>query len=230
MEVNFAELRFSFPSLIVLTGPMAAAKPLFAQKLTVALLNEKSDIKAMYFATSSPVCGILRNLKMFGLEEEKKDKITFFDYNPACDRIEKVGEKYYLGNFSKKEQLKRALSHADEKTIVVVPSFTLLLVGTEDKMGLTDVLIEGLRNQGLASFVAVNSTMFAETNKAIEDRADDVLSFTREGKKVHIKVIKSKRESPGRQVPFEFPIEMFQSTKKEVAERASRIIGEKKRG
>lgn len=229
IKIGFEGVIFPFPSSTILVGPMAAAKPLFAQKLIVSLLN-RYDLRVIYFATSSPVRGILRNLKIFGLEEEKEDKIIFFDYNPSYSELKKVDENHYIGNFSEKGQLRDVLAHADEKKIVVIPSFTLLLVGVEEKMGLATILIERLFKKNVMSFIAVNSAMFKEVNKVLEDAADNVLEFVREEEKIHVRVIKFKGSASRREIPFDFPREMFQSTKREVAERTSRIIREKKEG
>ncbi|WP_297498471.1 hypothetical protein, partial [Thermococcus sp.] len=214
----------------LLTGPMAAAKPLFAQKFIVKFLKKNPDYKVLYFATSSPVCGILRNLRIFGMKEEDTERITFLDYQPSCEDLKKVDVNYYIGSFSKPEQLEKVLDMADGRTIVVVPSFTLLLIGSEVKDELTDVLTKGIRKASSVAFVAVNSAMFKEQNERLAESADNVLEFTKKGEKVYVRVVKFKRQAPDGEVPFEFPREMFEGTKKEVAERTARIIREKKVG
>lgn len=228
MRLKFERLEFEIPSSTVLMGPMAAAKPLFAQKFIVKLLNGDSSYHVLYFATSSPVCGILRNLRIFGLKNEAREKITFFDYQPSCNGLKKVDANYYIGNFSDKKQLKEALSKADEKTLVIIPSFTLLLVGTEDKVGLAEVIINDLMKYKVTSFVAVNSAMFKDINGFLARNADNVLEFFKRDNKIYFKVMKFKGKTPNEEILFHFPKELFQSTKKEVAERTSRIIREKK--
>ena len=104
MIFEIENLEFELPALTLLTGPMAAAKPIFAQKFAVKWLNK--DGKVAYFATSSPVEGVISNLKILGLEESKIASITFFDYNPNSNKIEKT--KYgWRGNFSDAGLLKK---------------------------------------------------------------------------------------------------------------------------
>jgi hypothetical protein len=227
MKVKFENLEFNLPSSTILGGPMAAAKPLFAQKFIVNILNNYKEYNVLYFATSSPVCGILRNLEIFGLEKKNKERILFFDYDPSCSKFRKVNDGYYIGNFADKGHLEDALSHANEKSIVVIPSFTLLLVGTKDKAGLADILVRNVFEQKLTSFIAINTSMFEDINKILENKADNVIHFTRKDRKVNFKVLKFKGEGT-KEGFFEFPVEMFQRTKKEVAERTSELIKGKK--
>lgn len=228
MEINFEGLIFDLPSSTLLSGSMATAKPLFAQKFIVTLLNKLDGLKVAYFATSSPVCGILRNLKIFGLRDNLEKRIVFFDYNPLCNELKRVDENYYVGNFSDVDQFESALTYAGEKSAIVIPSFTLLLVGSDNKLELTDVLVKNVLNQDTTSFTAVNSLMFEEINTLLEDAVDNVLKFTRKERKIYFRVLKFRGRVSKREMPFEFPVNMFQRTKKEVAERTSRIIREKK--
>ena len=162
MRFRFEGFEFELPTFTLLSGPMAAAKPLFAQKFIVSFLKEPPDCRVLYFATSSPVCGVLRNLRIFGMSDDEARRITFLDYQPSCEKLSKVDINYYIGNFSKPEQLEEALKMVDERSIVVVPSFTLLLVGSDEKERLTDVLIRGIKESDSTAFVAVNSAMFEE--------------------------------------------------------------------
>ncbi len=228
MRFPFEGFEFELPFFTLLSGPMAAAKPLFAQKFIVRFLKGHSDYSVLYFATSSPVCGILRNLRVFGLEEKEKERIIFLDYHSSCESLKETDANYYIGNFSDKAQLMESLKLADEGTIVIVPSFTLLLVGTEDKQGLAEVLVRNLLKKKATSFVAVNSLMFEEINEMLAERADNVLEFLKRGDSVRIRTRKFRGQAPEGEIPFKFPREMFQSTKKEVAERTARIIREKK--
>ncbi|WP_297417481.1 hypothetical protein [Thermococcus sp.] len=230
MRFSFEGFDFELPAFTLLSGPMAAAKPLFAQKFIAEFLGENQDYKVLYFATSSPVCGVLRNLKVFGLGDDLAGGVTFLDYQPSCEGIRKVDTSYYIGNFSNPEQLEKALGVADERTIVVVPSFTLLLIGREAKDELTDVLIKGIRKANPIAFVAVNTAMFGEQNERLAESADNVLEFTKKGEKVFVRALKFKGAAPKEEVPFDFPREMFDGTKKEVAERTAQIIREKKVG
>ena len=191
-------------------------------------LRENPDYRVLYFATSSPVCGVLRNLRIFGMGDDLEGRITFLDYQPSCGGIRKVDTNYYIGNFSDSEQLREALNMADGKTIVVVPSFTLLLIGSEEKDELTDALIGGIREANSIAFVAVNTAMFGEQNERLAESADNILEFTKRGEKVFVRAFKFKGAAPEEEIPFEFPREMFEGTKKEVAERTARIIREKK--
>jgi KaiC/GvpD/RAD55 family RecA-like ATPase len=231
MRFNFEGFEFELPAFTLLSGPMAAAKPLFAQKFIVEFLKEHPDWRVLYFATSSPICGILRNLRIFGLGDEDKGKITFLDYQPSCEELREVEGNYYIGNFSNKDQLETALKMAGEKTMIVIPSFTLLLVGAEDKEELGRTLVRTLSElkvNGAVSFVAVNSKMFEGINVMLEDEADNVMEFIKRGDDVYILSKKFRGKAPEGEVPFKFPREAFQSTKKEVAERTARIIREKK--
>ncbi len=230
MRFSFEGFDFELPAFTLLSGPMAAAKPLFAQKFIVEFLRENPDYRVLYFATSSPVCGILRNLRIFGMGDDLAGRITFLDYQPSCEGIRKVDANYYIGNFSDSEQLKKALDMADERTIVVLPSFTLLLIGSEAKDELTDALIKGIRKANPIVFVAVNTAMFEEQNEKLAESADNVLEFTKRGEKVFVRALKFKGMAPKEEVPFKFLREMFEGTKKEVAERTARIIREKKVG
>lgn len=223
-------LEFELPASTLLSGPMAAAKPLFAQKFLVEFLKEHPDYNVLYFATSSPVCGILRNLRIFGMGGGEIQRITFLDYQPSCTKIEKVDTGYYIGNFSEPEQLRNGLEMAGKKSVAVVPSFTLLLIGSEEKERLVEVLIKWLRREKVVAFVAVNSAMFEAYNRKLAENADNVLEFLKRGEKVYIKPVKFCGAVPGEELPFEFPREMFEGTKKEVAERTARIIREKKVG
>ncbi len=228
MRFRFEGFDFELPAFTLLSGPMAAAKPLFAQKFIVEFLRENPDYKVLYFATSSPVCGILRNLRVFGMRDDVAKGITFLDYQPSCEGLKRVDANYYIGNFSDSKQLEKALGVADERTIVVVPSFTLLLIGSEAKDELTDVLIKGVRKANPIAFVAVNSAMFREQNEKLAESADNIIEFTKRGEKVYVRALKFRGRAPDGEVKFEFPREMFEGTKKEVAERTARIIREKK--
>ena len=72
--------------------------------------------------------------------------------------------------------------------------------------------------------------MFEEHNEKLAGRADNVLEFLKRGENVRIRTIKFRGDAPEGEAPFEFPREMFDGTKKEVAERTARIIREKKVG
>ncbi|NJF24627.1 hypothetical protein [Thermococcus sp. Bubb.Bath] len=231
MRFHFNSFEFELPAFSILSGPMAAAKPLFAQKFIVEFLKKYPDWRVLYFATSSPICGILRNLRIFGLRNDDRGKITFLDYQPSCEELREIERNYYMGNFSDKNQLEKGLKMGGEKTIIIIPSFTLLLVGAEDKEELGKTLmrtLSELKAKGVVSFVAVNSKMFEGINAILEDEADNVLEFIKRGDDVHILTKKFKGKAPEVEVPFKFPREAFQSTKKEVAERTARIIREKK--
>ncbi len=231
MRFRFNAFEFELPAFTTLSGPMAAAKPLFAQKFVVEFLRDHSDWKVLYFATSSPIQGILRNMHIFGLREEDEGRITFLDYQPSCEELKRIESNYCIGNFSKVEQLEKGLRMAGEKTIVVIPSFTLLLVKADDKEKLGKTLIEvisKLKAKGVTSFIAVNSKMFGEVNAMLEKNADNVLEFSKRSDNVYIQAKKFRGIAPNGEVPFEFSREMFQRTKKEVAERTVRIIREKK--
>ncbi|NJE48225.1 hypothetical protein [Thermococcus sp. 9N3] len=229
MRFTFEGFEFELPAFTLLSGPMAAAKPLFAQKFIVEFLKTHRDFKVLYFATSSPVCGVLRNLRVFGAGDDELSRITFLDYQPSCEELQRADSGYYIGNFSEPEQLNAALEMVDEKTIIVIPSFTLLLIGSGEKERLVEVLLEKLLG-GITSFVAVNSAMFEEHNRKLAENADNVLEFFKRGEEVFIKPVKFKGVAPESPVPFRFPREMFEGTKKEVAERTARIIREKKVG
>lgn len=230
MRFGFLGFEFELPAFTLLSGPMAAAKPLFAQKFIVEFLKVHPDYGILYFATSSPVCGVLRNLQIFGMDDEKTRGITFLDYQASCAQIERADTGYYIGNFSEPEQLKRALDMASQKSIVVIPSFTLLLIGSEEKELLVDVLVDWLEGRGkrVVSFVAVNSAMFGDHNRKLAENADNVLEFLKRGDEVYIRPLKFSGSAPRENVPFKFPREMFEGTRKEVAERTARIIREKK--
>jgi KaiC/GvpD/RAD55 family RecA-like ATPase len=230
MRFTFEEFEFELPAFTLLFGPMAAAKPLFAQKFIVEFLRNHPDYKVLYFATSSPVCGILRNLRVFGLSDGDTRRLTFLDYQPSCEEVKRADTNYYMGNFSDPGQLRMALRTADEKSIIVVPSFTLLLIGSDNKEELTGVLIDGIKKSGAMAFVAVNSAMFEEHNKRLAENADNVLEFLKRGDRVYVRALKFRGEALRSEVPFDFPRDMFEGTKKEVAERTARIIREKKVG
>ncbi|WP_148881996.1 hypothetical protein [Thermococcus aciditolerans] len=230
MRFGFWGFGFELPAVTLLSGPMAAAKPLFAQRFIVEFLNVHPEYDVLYFATSSPVCGVLRNLRIFGMDDEGIRGITFLDYQPSCAQIERADAGYYIGNFSEPEQLKRALDMAGQKSIVVIPSFTLLLIGSGEKERLVDVLLDWLGRGRTVSFVAVNSAMFGDHNRKLAENADNVLEFLKRRDEVYIRPLKFRGSAPREDIPFEFPREMFEGTKKEVAERTARIIREKKVG
>ncbi len=123
MRFAFEGFEFELPAFTLLSGPMAAAKPLFAQKFVVEFLKTHGDFRVLYFATNSPVC----------------------NYQPSCESFQRADSGYYIGNFSEPEQLDAALCMAEEKTIVVIPSFTLLLIGSEEKERLVEVLLKRLQ-------------------------------------------------------------------------------------
>jgi len=224
MIFEIENMAFELPASTLLTGPMAAAKPIFAQKFIVKWIENGG--KVAYFATSSPVDGVISNLKVLGLEEKMMDKITFFDYNPQMKEIKEI-EKGYAGNFSDEKQLKEALNMVNDG-IVVIPSFTLLLVGVEDKKALASILIENLFEKDITNFVAVNSAMFKEINKMLEEKADNILEFIKKRDGIYIKVVKFKGETAFKEWLFDFPMHLFHRTKKEVAERTAKLIKEKK--
>ncbi|MCD6473330.1 MAG: hypothetical protein J7K47_00255 [Thermoplasmata archaeon] len=224
MIFEIENMAFELPASTLLTGPMAAAKPIFAQKFIVKWIENGG--KVAYFATSSPVDGVISNLKVLGLEEKMMDKITFFDYNPQMKEIKEI-EKGYAGNFSDEKQLKEALNMVNDG-IVVIPSFTLLLVGVEDKKALASILIENLFEKDITNFVAVNSAMFKEINKMLEEKADNILEFIKKKDGIYIKVVKFKGETAFKEWLFDFPMHLFHRTKKEVAERTAKLIKEKK--
>ena len=221
MIFEIENMAFELPASTLLTGPMAAAKPIFAQKFIVEWV--KKGGKVSYFATSSPIEGVISNLKILGLESF--DNITFFDYDPKRNKIEKIGNNY-AGNFSDWKQLKEALNMVDG--IVVIPSFTLLLLGVKDKNKLADVLIENLIKKDITNFVAVNSEMFKDINEKIEQHVNNVLEFIKKKDGIYIKVKKFKGEAAFKEWPFEFPMHLFHRTKKEVAERTAELIKRKK--
>jgi len=215
--------KFKLPSFTLLTGPMAAAKPLFAQKFIAAILNEGGEPRVFYFATSAPVEGILRNLEVFGLKRGR-EKITFFDYDPAIKELKKEGDNYYKGDYSIPEMLKSIFELADENTIVVIPSFTLLLVNTERKEELVEVLVESIKDKNLTSFVAVNSDMLQNFNKKLESACDNIMEFFKKEEQIFIKVTRFKGEYDAEEKEFKFAKELFTTTQKEVAERTSEMI------
>jgi len=218
-------LRFELPSFTILSGPMAAAKPIFAQKFMVKWINTGG--KAIYFATSSPINGAITNLKILGIDENKIKNILFFDYDPNIKRIEKISHGY-KGNFSDENQLKYALNFAKEK-LVIIPSFTLLLVGVKDEEKIVKTLIDELIKKPITSFIAVNSAVFRDINKMLENAADNVIEFIKKEDKIYIKILKFKGEYKLKEQLFDFPINLFYKTKKEVAERTSRMIRDKKK-
>ena len=186
----------------------------------------KNGGRVAYFATSSPIDGVISNLKVLGLDEKMLDKITFFDYNPQMKEIKEI-EKGYAGNFSDEGQLKEALNMVND-SLVVIPSFTLLLVGVEDKMALASVLTKNLFGKAITSFVAVNSAMFKDVNKMLEEKADNILEFIKKKDGIYIKVVKFKGETAFKEWLFDFPMHLFHRTKKEVAERTAKLIKDKK--
>jgi len=224
MIFEIENMAFELPASTLLTGPMAAAKPIFAQKFMVEWI--KNGGRVAYFATSSPIDGVISNLKVLGLDEKMLDKITFFDYNPQMKEIKEI-EKGYAGNFSDEEQLKEALNMVND-SLVVIPSFTLLLVGVEDKKALASVLIKNLFGKAITSFVAVNSAMFKDVNKMLEEKADNILEFIKKKDGIYIKVVKFKGETAFKEWLFDFPMHLFHRTKKEVAERTAKLIKDKK--
>lgn len=224
--IEIENLRFELPSSTLLSGPMAAAKPIFAQKFMVKWINGGG--KAIYFATSSPINGVVTNLKILGINENKIKNILFFDYDPNTEKIEKISYGY-KGNFSDERQLKYALSFAKEN-LVIIPSFTLLLVGIKDKEKLAEILINDLIKKPVISFIAVNSAMFKNINKMIENEVDNVIEFIKKEGKIYIKVLKFRGEVKLKEWLFNFPMNLFYKTKKDVAERTSKMIRNKKQG
>ena len=224
MIFQIENMVFELPASTLLTGPVAAAKPIFAQKFMVEWI--KKGGKVSYFATSSPMESIISSLKILGLDKKMMDRITFFDYSPKLKEIKKI-EKGYVGNFSNKEQLKEALNMVDD-SLVVIPSFTLLLVGIEDKFSLVDILVKNLIEKDITSFIAVNSAMFKEINKMLKQHVDNVLEFIKKEERIYIKVKKFKGEVAFKEWVFNFPMHLFHRTKKEVAERTAKLIKEKK--
>jgi archaellum biogenesis ATPase FlaH len=220
-------LKFSLPSFTLLAGPMAAAKPLFAQKFIAGFLNETDGANVFYLATSAPVEGILRNLQVFGLKEEKRN-ITFFDYDPSIKELMRSEDDYYKGDYSSPEILKQILNLASENTIVVIPSFTLLLVNAERREELVEILLKAFKDKKFILFVAVNSDMFQEYNERLKEASDNLLEFFKRGEKIFIKLLKFKGEYESEEMEFKFEKELFTTTKKEVAERTSRMIKAKK--
>ncbi len=229
MILEFEGLKFILPSSTLLIGPMAAAKPLFALKLVARVLSRNSNCRSIIFATSSPRETVLKNLKVFHLSNDVERRIVFFDYNPRSRRMERINDYCYIGDFSSPGQLKEALLHAGENYIVVIPSFTLLLVGTKDKMELAEVLIENLLRRNVTSLIAVNSMMFMEVNRRLEKVVNNVITFTKRGERIYFKPLKFKGEAPEEELMFEFPEELFEVTKKEVALRTSEIIKDVKK-
>lgn len=223
MMFEFEGLKFRLPFFTLLSGPMAAAKPIFAQKFIVKWL-EGRDSKVIYFATSTPVDGIVRNLKILGLNDRKLEDMVFFDYNPEYRELKKINDSLYVGDFSRKEQLKRALELIEEGSITIIPSFTLLLIGSDDKRRLGEILMDHLVKRFILSFIAVNSGMFQEVNEMLKDKADNVIEFIKYENDVYFKVVKFKGEAPRDKIKFEFPMHLFRRTKKEVAKRTSQII------
>ncbi|KAA0002801.1 MAG: hypothetical protein FE044_02420 [Thermoplasmata archaeon] len=114
----------------------------------------------------------------------------------------------------------------DKNEVVIIPSLTLLIVGIENKKELADVLINGIKN--MTAFVAVNSAMFKDINKILEENADDVFEFIKKWREVYINVINFKGKFAFKEWLFKFPIHLFHKTKKEVAERTSKLIKEKR--
>ncbi|MCD6573621.1 MAG: hypothetical protein J7K95_05965 [Thermoplasmata archaeon] len=225
MIFEIENMAFELPASTLLTGSMAAAKPIFAQKFIVKWVENGG--KVAYFATSSPIDGVISNLKVLGLDGKMMDKITFFDYNPQMKEIKEI-EEGYAGNFSDERQLKEALNMVND-SLVVIPSFTLLLVGIEDKFSLVDILVKNLIEKDITSFIAVNSAMFKEINKMLEQHVDNVLEFIKKEERIYIKVKKFRGEVAFKEWLFKFPIHLFHKTKKEVAERTSKLIKEKRK-
>ena len=58
-KIRFFDIDIMIPSSILLKGLMAVAKPVFAQKFIVNWI--KMGDRVLYFSTSSPVDGALRN-------------------------------------------------------------------------------------------------------------------------------------------------------------------------
>ncbi len=90
------------------------------------------------------------------------------------------------------------------------------------------MLLKEVFGRDMLSFIAVNSLMFGDINKLLEDKADNAVEFTRKNEKAHFKVLKFKGSAPEEERAFEFPVDMFCNTRKEVAERTSKIIKGKK--
>ncbi len=225
---EFEGLKFKFGSFTLLAGPMAAAKPIFAQKFIVKYLNENEEGKVIYFATSSPVDGIIKNLNIFGIKKGKIKKIIFLDYNPEYKEVKKVNNYLYRGNFSEENQLITALNLSNNNSIVVIPSFTLLLLGCKDKFNLANTLIKHLSMKNVMLFVAVNSNMFGEVNQFLKKKADNVIEFSKEADKFYFEVKKFSGEKGSSKKILDFPIYLFEKTKKEVAKRTSQMIMKKK--
>lgn len=204
---------------------MAAAKPIFVQKFIVKWLNSKKG-KVYYFATSSPIYGIIRNLDILGLRGEELKNIVFFDYDPEYKEMVEVGNGIYKGNFSDVNQLMKAMEaiDKDENSVIVIPSFTLLLVGSKDKLRFTKTLIEELIKRPNTIFIAVNSDMFVEVNKLLEEKVDNLIEFLKEDQNIYFKVKKFRGERVEGRRPLKFPRHLFEKTKKEVARRTSSII------
>ncbi len=224
---EFEGLKFQIPSSTLLSGPMAAAKPIFAQKFIVKWLNDTKG-KVVYFATSSPIDNVIKNLNILGLKEEELKYITFFDYDPEYREVIKADNGIYKGDFSDVNQLTRAIEIVDENSTAIIPSFTLLLVGSKDKLRLAKALIEGLVKKPTTSFIAVNSDMFVEVNKLLEEEVDNVIEFMKENQDIYFKVKKFKGGKVEERKLLNFPRHLFENTKKEVARRTSLIIRKKK--
>ncbi|MGB9678497.1 MAG: RAD55 family ATPase [Thermoanaerobacteraceae bacterium] len=220
-------LKFSLPSFTLLAGPMAAAKPLFAQKFIANFLNKIEGANVFYLATSAPIEGILRNLQVFGLNEERRN-ITFFDYDPAVKELREEEDNYYKGDYSNPKILNQILDLANENAVIVIPSFTLLLVNAEKKEELAETLLEAFKNKKLILFVAVNSEMFQDLNGKLIGVSDNFLEFFKKGKEIFIKVVKFKGKYDKEEKEFRFKKEIFTTTKKEVVEKTSNVIKKKK--
>jgi len=98
----------------------------------------------------------------------------------------------------------------------------------EDKFSLANILIKNLIEKNTTSFVAVNSAMFGEVNKILEQRVDNILEFIKKKDGIYIRVVRFKGETAFKEWPFNFPMNLFHKTKKEVAERTAKLIKEKK--
>jgi hypothetical protein len=78
--------------------------------------------------------------------------------------------------------------------------------------------------------VAVNSDMFQEFNERLKEVSDNILEFFKKGEGIWIKVRKFKGEYDNEEKEFKFAKELFTTTKKEVAERTSKMIWAKREG
>ena len=220
-KIRFLDVDITIPSSILLKGPMAAAKPVFAQKFIVNWINMGNRV--LYFATSSPIDGVLRNLEILGLNK-KNGNIVFADFVVEAKKILEINDNLYKGNFSDYMILRDFLTEFYRKVsldrwLLVIPSFTLLLMTADNKIDLVNILITYIIKKHILSMIAVNSEVLKEYNSILEKECDMTIEFRRKEDHIFYKIV-----DENKWYILDFPDDLFQRTKKEVAQRTGSII------